>query len=57
MAKEGKHTDFIVYEKLQDYLDFSGVRIEDNILITEDGHRVLGPAIPKTIAEIEALRS
>jgi Xaa-Pro aminopeptidase len=55
--KEGKHTDFIVYEKLQDYLSFSGVRIEDNILITEDGHRVLGPAIPKTIAEIEALRS
>lgn len=55
--KEGKHTDFIVYEKLQDYLGFSGVRIEDNILITEDGHRVLGPAIPKTIEEIEALRS
>ncbi len=54
--KEQKHADFINYDKLQPYLNFSGVRIEDNILITEDGHRVLGPAIPKTIEEVEALR-
>ena len=54
--KEQKHADFINYDKMQPYLNFSGVRIEDNVLITEDGHRVLGPAIPKTIEEVEALR-
>lgn len=54
--KEQRHADFINYDKLTPYLNFSGVRIEDNVLITEDGHRVLGPAIPKTIEEVEALR-
>ena len=31
-----------------------GIRIEDDVLITEDGCRVLGPGIPKTVAEVEA---
>ena len=53
---EGKFADFINYEKLTAYRDFSGIRIEDNVLITENGHRVLGKPIPKTVAEIEALR-
>jgi Xaa-Pro aminopeptidase len=52
----GKHKDFINYDKVADYRDFSGVRIEDNVLITEDGYRVLGEPIPKTVAEVEALR-
>lgn len=33
-----------------------GIRIEDDILITESGHRNLTAGVPKTIAEIEALR-
>ena len=32
-----------------------GVRIEDNILITHDGHENLTQSLPKTIAEIESL--
>ena len=51
---EGKFTDFVNYDVLETYKDFGGIRIEDDILVTETGHRVLGKPIPKTIAEIEA---
>lgn len=53
---EKKFTEYINYEKLEDWYTFGGIRIEDNILITEDGHRVLGKPIPKTVEEVEALR-
>ncbi len=50
---EGKFTDFINYSKIDSYMQIGGVRIEDDALITEKGHKVLGRAIPKTIKEIE----
>jgi len=35
-----------------------GIRIEDDVLVTEMGHEVLSARVPKTIAEIEgALRA
>ncbi|MEZ5044306.1 MAG: aminopeptidase P family protein [Saprospiraceae bacterium] len=55
--KEKKFMDFIQYDKLESYLDFGGIRIEDNVLVTAEGPVVLGNPIPKTIAEVEALRS
>jgi Xaa-Pro dipeptidase len=54
---EGRFRDFINYSKLELWKDFGGIRIEDNVLITEKGHRLLGKPIPKTIAEIESLCS
>jgi Xaa-Pro aminopeptidase len=51
---QGKLEEFINYDALESYRDFGGIRIEDNILITEDGYRILGPHIPRTIEEIEA---
>ncbi len=54
---EGKYNQFINYDKLETYRTFGGIRIEDDILITPGGCRVLGPHIPKTITEVEALAS
>ncbi len=52
---EYKFTQFINYEKVEDYRDFGGVRLEDNVLVTEDGHRVIGKTIPKTPDEVEKI--
>lgn len=50
---EKKFEQFIDYEKVNQYRDFGGIRIEDNVLVTKEGHRVLGKHIPKTVIEIE----
>ena len=54
---ENKFFDFINYDKLEQYRDFGGIRIEDDILVTEDGYRILGKPIPKTVEEVETLAS
>ncbi|ADQ17035.1 peptidase M24 [Leadbetterella byssophila DSM 17132] len=51
--EEGKFKEFVNYSRLESYLQFGGVRIEDNVLVTENGHQILGNPIPKTVAEIE----
>ncbi|MEN8202203.1 MAG: aminopeptidase P family protein [Bacteroidota bacterium] len=50
---EKKHGQFINYDKVESYLDFGGIRIEDDVLITDTGSRVLGTPIPKTVEEVE----
>lgn len=37
-----RFTDFINYEKLETYKDFGGIRIEEDLLITENGCQILG---------------
>ena len=36
-------------------MDFGGIRIEDDIIVTADGHKVLGNPIPKTVEAIEEI--
>jgi Xaa-Pro aminopeptidase len=52
---ENQFTSFINYNKVEEFRHFGGIRIEDNVLVTENNHRVLGKPIPKAIDEIEAL--
>ncbi len=52
-AAEKKHAAFIDYAEVEHYRRFGGIRIEDDLLITEEGGRVLGPPIPKTIEDVE----
>ena len=54
---EKKLDEFINYNKVDEYRDFGGVRLEDDILITKDGWRLLGKPIPKSIEEVETLAS
>jgi Xaa-Pro aminopeptidase len=51
---ENKFTEFINYGKIDKYMSIGGIRIEDNVLITEKGDRLLGKPIPKTVKEVEA---
>jgi Xaa-Pro aminopeptidase len=55
--KEKINTDFINFDRLEKYLDFGGIRLEDDILVTESGCEILGERIPVTPEEIEALMS
>jgi len=51
---EGTNKDYVNFDELEHWKDFGGIRIEDDILVTDTGCRVLGKPIPKTVAEIEA---
>ncbi len=53
--KEKKNMNFINFSKLESYMDFGGIRVEDNILVTDSGSRILGKPIPKSVVEIEEL--
>jgi len=53
--KEKRFEPFINYEKVETYRNFGGIRIEDCVLITEEGHRVLGTHLPKSLTEIETI--
>jgi len=52
--KEGKFTQFINYNKVEEYIGFGGIRLEDDILVTETGSQMIGKRIPITIDEVEA---
>lgn len=52
--KEGTNAQFLNFEKIEEYRDFGGIRIEDDVLITPDGCRFLGEKrIPYHTAEVE----
>ena len=51
---EGTCRDFIAFDKLDAYRSFGGIRIEDDLLITESGARLLGSKrLPRTVEEVE----
>lgn len=54
--QKGLHKEFLNYDKIETYKDFGGIRLEDDVLITEDGCRVLGERrTPITVEEVEEI--
>ncbi len=51
--RENKFADFINYNQVELYRGTGGIRIEDDVLVTETGVRVLGDPIPKSVKELE----
>ena len=40
--------------KVEEYKDFGGLRPEEDFVITENGARLLGKPLPKTVEDVEA---
>ncbi|MFB6246979.1 MAG: aminopeptidase P family protein [Salinibacter sp.] len=52
---EGRHEAFIDYEAVAAYEGLGGIRIEDDVLVTNEGGQILGPDLPKRPAAVEEL--
>ncbi len=53
--RNGTDKGFVNYSRLEEYLDFGGIRLEDDVLVTPDGARRLGdkrlPIAPDDVEE------
>src|SRR5690606_17929577 len=54
---ENRYIEFVNYGKLDEYMGFGGIRIEDDFLITRNGSRLLGARLPTSSMEIENFRT
>ncbi|WP_293722579.1 hypothetical protein [uncultured Cetobacterium sp.] len=45
--------EYINYDKVENYIDFGGMRYEGDFLVTETGNKRLGDKMPKYFNEIE----
>lgn len=52
----GTNKEFINFDRVNEYRNFGGIRNEEDILITETGHRILGKPLAKSIEDVEAER-
>jgi Xaa-Pro aminopeptidase len=53
---QNKFNDFIVWDKVNEYRNFGGIRNEEDYMMTESGAKLLGKQKPMTIDEIESIR-
>lgn len=51
--KENINADFINFSRMEEYSGFGGIRLEDNILVTNTGSEILGKRIPINPEEVE----
>ena len=52
--KNGTNAQFLNFDKIDEYRDFGGIRIEDDVLITDEGCRFIGSKrIPYNVEDVE----
>ncbi len=52
-SAERRFSDFIDYQAVERFRRAGGIRVEDDVVVTESGCLVLGPPIPRTLEEVE----
>ncbi|MCY1722215.1 aminopeptidase P family protein [Prolixibacteraceae bacterium Z1-6] len=52
---EGINKDFINFDKVNEYRDFGGIRLEDDILVTDTGSEIIGERVPIDPDEVEEI--
>jgi Xaa-Pro aminopeptidase len=50
-----KYQNMVNWERLAEFSDVRGIRIEDDVLITEEGNEVLTVALPTVVEDLEAI--
>jgi Xaa-Pro aminopeptidase len=53
----GTNKEYINFDRVNEYRNFGGIRNEEDLLITESGHRILGKPLAKSIEDVEAERA
>ena len=52
VARRAQYSDVVNWSRVDELLDFGGIRIEDNVLVTEQGPENLNAAIPRDLAPV-----
>ncbi|NER00633.1 MAG: aminopeptidase P family protein [Cyanothece sp. SIO2G6] len=50
-----RYQEIVNWDRLAEFADVRGIRIEDDVLVTTTGHEVLTADLPTAIADVEAL--
>jgi Xaa-Pro aminopeptidase len=51
---DGTNAAYLNFPEIEKFREARGYRVEDNVVVTATGCQVLGPGIPKTVADVEA---
>lgn len=54
--RRSRYASQVNWDMVEQMLDFGGIRIEDDVLVTADGPEMLTASIPRELEEIEELR-
>jgi len=53
---EGLHSEYLNFDKINEYRDFGGIRIENDYIVEDQGSALLGEALVYDVDGVEALR-